>query len=180
VVIEVSPDACRKAAAVKSGLDRSPLGVETGANPATAFAWQVSFGRMSRGSRFWPQEYRQGDERRLPVYRFLRTRTRSDDEAADLTASAFERAPRSFPSYDAHQPALPWVLRIARNVAIDAARRRRPTGSLDDPTSYELAVDSDSPEAQYLHAERDAELRDLVYACPTWPEMPWPCAMAPA
>jgi hypothetical protein len=32
------------------------------------------------------------EECRLPVYRFLRSRTRSVDEAADLTASAFERA----------------------------------------------------------------------------------------
>jgi RNA polymerase sigma-70 factor (ECF subfamily) len=102
----------------------------------------------------------------LPVYRFLRSRTRSDDEAADLTAAAFERALRSFSSYDARQPALPWVLRIARNVAIDAARRRRPMSSFDDRSSSELPTDSDSPEAHYLHAERDAELRDLVYALP--------------
>ena len=103
---------------------------------------------------------------RLSVYRFLRSRTRSDDEAADLTASAFERALRSFPSYDARQPALPWVLRIARNVAIDAARRRRPVASLDDAARQEMPAESDSPEAQYLDAERDAELRDLVYALP--------------
>jgi RNA polymerase sigma-70 factor, ECF subfamily len=103
---------------------------------------------------------------RLPVYRFLRSRTRSDDEAADLTAGAFERALRSFASYDAGQPALPWVLRIARNVAIDAARQRRPMSSLDDRSSSEVPTDSDSPEAQYLHTERDAELRDLVYALP--------------
>jgi RNA polymerase sigma-70 factor (ECF subfamily) len=100
------------------------------------------------------------------VYRFLRSRSRSDDEAADLTATAFERAFRSFASYDALQPALPWVLRIARNLAIDAARRHRPLSRLDDASGYEMPTNSDSPEAHYLHAERDAELRALVYALP--------------
>ena len=106
------------------------------------------------------------EECRLPVYRYLRSRTRSDDEAADLTAATFERALRSFASYDARQPALPWVLRIARNVAIDAARRHRPVSSLDDRSGADGPPDSDSPEAQYLHAERDAELRALVFALP--------------
>jgi RNA polymerase sigma-70 factor (ECF subfamily) len=106
------------------------------------------------------------EECRLPVYRYLRSRSRSDDEAADLTATAFERAFRSLSSYDARQPALPWALRIARNVAIDASRRVRPIASLDDASGRDVAADSDSPEAQYLDAERDAELRDLVHALP--------------
>ena len=106
------------------------------------------------------------EECRLPVYRFLRSRSRSDDEAADLTATAFERAFRSFASYDARQPALPWVLRIARNVAIDAARRHRPMASLNDAPGGDMPANSDSPEVHYLDAERDAELRDLVHALP--------------
>lgn len=103
---------------------------------------------------------------RLPVYRYLRSRSRSDDEAADLTASAFERGLRSFAGYDARQPALPWLLRIARNVAIDAARRLRPMASLDEASSHVVPAESDSPEQHYLQAERDAELRDLVFALP--------------
>jgi RNA polymerase sigma-70 factor (ECF subfamily) len=38
--------------------------------------------------------------------------------------------------------------------------------SLDDRSSSEVPAGADSPEAHYLHAERDAELRDLVYALP--------------
>lgn len=106
------------------------------------------------------------EECRLPVYRFLRSRSRSDDEAADLAATAFERALRRFASYDARQVALPWLLRIARNVAIDAARRRRPMASLDDASSPDVRAQSDSPEEHYLQAERDAELRALVFALP--------------
>jgi Sigma-70, region 4 len=38
--------------------------------------------------------------------------------------------------------------------------------SLDDPSSSDPSADSNSPEQHYLHAERDAELRDLVFALP--------------
>jgi RNA polymerase sigma-70 factor, ECF subfamily len=103
---------------------------------------------------------------RLPVYRYLRSRSRSDDEAADLTAVTFERALRSFARYDPRQPALPWVLRIARNAAIDAARRLRPVASLDVDSGEDVRADTGSPEEQYLRAERDAELRALVFALP--------------
>ena len=106
------------------------------------------------------------EECRLPVYRFLRSRSRSEDEAADLTAATFERALRSFARYDARQPALPWLLRIARNAAIDAARRARPLASLDLTIDRDAQADSGSPEERYLRVERDAELRDLVFALP--------------
>jgi RNA polymerase sigma-70 factor (ECF subfamily) len=106
------------------------------------------------------------EECRLPVYRFLRSRCRSDDEAADLTASTFERALRSFGSYDASRAPLPWLLRIARNTAIDAARRLRPVASLEEVSDPAAPAESDSPEVRYLHAERDAELRRLVFGLP--------------
>ena len=105
-------------------------------------------------------------ECRLPVYRYLRSRSRSDDEAADLTAATFERVLRSFARYDPRQPALPWVLRIARNVAIDAARRLRAVASLDVDSADDVPAVTGSPEEQYLQAERDAELRALVFALP--------------
>ena len=61
---------------------------------------------------------------RLAVFRYLRTRTSSEDQAAELTAVAFERALIAMPRY---RPTgggfLAWLLRIARNAAIDAGRR---------------------------------------------------------
>ena len=61
---------------------------------------------------------------RLAVFRYLRTRTSSEDQAAELTAIAFERALTAMPRY---RPTgggfLAWLLRIARNAAIDAGRR---------------------------------------------------------
>jgi RNA polymerase sigma-70 factor (ECF subfamily) len=64
------------------------------------------------------------DRHRLAVFRYLRTRTSSADDAADLTAITFERALVAMPRY---RPTgggiLAWLLRIARNAAIDAGRR---------------------------------------------------------
>ena len=61
---------------------------------------------------------------RLSVYRYLRSRTTSDDDAIELTAVTFERALVAIPRYRARGGGLPaWLLRIARNAAIDAGRR---------------------------------------------------------
>ena len=64
------------------------------------------------------------ERHRLAVFRYLRTRTASEDHAAELTAVAFERALAAMPRY---RPTgggfLAWLLRIARNAAIDVGRR---------------------------------------------------------
>jgi RNA polymerase sigma factor (sigma-70 family) len=61
------------------------------------------------------------------VFRLVRRHTSDDDEAADLAAGAFERAFRSRASFDPRRGSfVTWLLRIARNHAIDVARRRRP------------------------------------------------------
>ena len=61
---------------------------------------------------------------RLSVFRYVRSRTRSDEDAAELTAVAFERALAAMSTY---RPigggVLAWLIRIARNAAIDAGRR---------------------------------------------------------
>jgi DNA-directed RNA polymerase specialized sigma subunit, sigma24 homolog len=75
---------------------------------------------------------------RLPVYRYLRSIAGSDDTAAELTAVAFERAFASFERFEASRPILPWLLRIARNVAIDRARRDRPTLRLEELPAAEV------------------------------------------
>jgi RNA polymerase sigma-70 factor, ECF subfamily len=69
---------------------------------------------------------------RLAVYRYLRARTRSDDEALDLAATTFERAFANLGRFRRRGGGVQaWLLRIARNTAIDAHRKRRPTVDLD-------------------------------------------------
>lgn len=61
---------------------------------------------------------------RLGKYRYLRAWGSSEDEAADLTASTFERAYRALSTSRPPEASRGWLVRIARNLAIDAARRR--------------------------------------------------------
>lgn len=103
---------------------------------------------------------------RLPVYRYLRTIAGSDDAAAELTAVAFERAFAAFGRLQAGRPVLPWLLRIARNAAIDGARRSRPLARLEEIAPYAQPAAATTPEEAALLTERDAELRALVAALP--------------
>jgi RNA polymerase sigma-70 factor, ECF subfamily len=61
-----------------------------------------------------------------PMYRYLRARTKTEEEAADLTQQVFLQAFTALPRFRSQGvPAAAWLFRIARNVAIDAHRRRR-------------------------------------------------------
>lgn len=103
------------------------------------------------------------ERHRLAVFRYLRTRTRSDDDAGELTAIVFERALRAIPRY---RPAgggfVAWLIRIARNVAIDTHRRG---------TAVPLAADlteifAMGPEERVLADEARASLLGAVQDLP--------------
>lgn len=101
---------------------------------------------------------------RLTVYRYLRARTGNEDDALDLTAVTFERAFRSLARYRAREAGVvAWLLRIARNAAIDAHRRRRPTVALNAALGplARAAVETDR-----LDVER-REVLDLVGRLPS-------------
>lgn len=104
------------------------------------------------------------DRHKLAVYRYLRARTQSDDEAGELTAVAFERALQAIPRYRPRGAGfLAWLLRIARNAAIDSHRRA---------PAARLAVDlidagrATSPEDAVLAAEARSALLTAVAALP--------------
>jgi RNA polymerase sigma-70 factor (ECF subfamily) len=95
----------------------------------------------------------------LHVFRYLRARVDSDDEAGELTAITFERAIRAhgrFRPQGGGERA--WLLRIARNAAIDAARSRR-----HSIVSSDLI---DAAPAAGASVERLAELRVLLADLP--------------
>lgn len=99
----------------------------------------------------------------LRVYRYIRAHAHSDDEAADLTQQVFLRALDNLPGYrDRGAPFAAWLFQIARNIAIDAARRRRPTIAWDAlPEALHPTTESDL-EATVLRDEALARLRALV------------------
>lgn len=101
---------------------------------------------------------------RLAVFRYVRTRTANEDDAAELTAIAFERALTAMPRYrSSGGGVLAWLLRIARNAAIDAGRRASTV-----PMVADLADErpSSSPEAAVLDAEAHAALAEAVNRLP--------------
>jgi RNA polymerase sigma-70 factor, ECF subfamily len=101
---------------------------------------------------------------RLAVFRYLRTRTANEDDAAELTAIAFERALTAMPRYrSSGGGVLAWLLRIARNAAIDAGRRTSTVPMLADLADERA---SSSPEAAVLDAERHAALAEAVNRLP--------------
>src|SRR5581483_12168401 len=66
------------------------------------------------------------------VYWYLRARTPSEEDAADLTQQVFLHALAALPRYrQQNVPFAAWLFRIARNVAIDFNRRRRATVTWD-------------------------------------------------
>ena len=101
---------------------------------------------------------------RTAVFRYVRLRSASDDDAAELTAVTFERALRAFGRFrpDGGGEAA-WLLRIARNAAIDAARQRsrRHDRRLDADVTVPGANSSDTPSL-----EDDVVLRALVAELP--------------
>lgn len=93
------------------------------------------------------------------VYRFCRTRTSNEDDAADLTQQTFIRAFSALGRYRAGSHGFaPWLFRIARNAATDAHRRTRHTVPLDDIADLPSDATTD-PAARALASDDLAGLR---------------------
>lgn len=100
---------------------------------------------------------------REAVFRYLRAMTGDDERALDLTATTFERA---FAELRAgRQPGLGWLLRTARNAAIDADRRAR-TAALFHLRFRPGEASALSPEEQTLEAEKARRIRQELAALP--------------
>lgn len=99
------------------------------------------------------------------VFRYLRARGAPEDLAADLTAVTFERALGHIHRYRPGDAGIaPWLLRIARNAYIDAARRRRPIASLDEASH--IPDPSRSPEDTAIAAEERQSVLALLATLP--------------
>jgi RNA polymerase sigma-70 factor (ECF subfamily) len=104
------------------------------------------------------------ERHRLAVYRYLRTRTRSDDDAGELTAIVFERALQAIPRYRPSGAGFAaWLIRIARNAAVDS-HRRAATAPLDiDLGDIRTAA---GPEERVLADEARSSLLAAVAGLP--------------
>ncbi len=100
---------------------------------------------------------------REAVFRYLRAISRDEDRALDLTAVTFERA---FGELRAgREPGIGWLLRTARNAAIDADRRARAAVLFHWHVATAAPV-APSLEDQMLRAEQAARLHAGLQALP--------------
>jgi RNA polymerase sigma-70 factor (ECF subfamily) len=102
---------------------------------------------------------------RLTVYRYARSRTSTEEDGIDLTAVTFERALGAIGRY---RPSgggfVAWLLRIARNAAIDHGRRARPV--VDLVADLEDRHPDHGPEAAALGRERRRALARALATLP--------------
>lgn len=104
------------------------------------------------------------DRHRLAVFRYLRTRTTSEDDTGELTAVAFERALAAIPRYRTSGGGfLAWLLRIARNAAIDAGRRASAVPLTADVPDERRSI---APEEMALASESRTTLAAAVNRLP--------------
>ena len=99
------------------------------------------------------------------IYAYLRSRTTSEEDAADLTQHVFVQALDALPRYRAQQATFgAWLFRIARNVAVDFHRRRRATVPWDlVPEALQPTAPTD-PATRLIEQESIARLRALFVA----------------
>jgi RNA polymerase sigma-70 factor (ECF subfamily) len=101
------------------------------------------------------------------IYRYLRARTASDEDAADLTQQVFVRVFDRLWQYHGRRGSFAtWLFSIARHAATDFHRSRRPTVALDGVTLDLQISDDHDPEADALQREALARLRPLLAALP--------------
>lgn len=97
------------------------------------------------------------------LYSYLRARTSSDDDAADLSQQVLTKAFEAFPRYqDRGTPFAAWLFRIARNVTTDAYRRRRPAVSWDRVPEAFVPAEAGDLETDFLRREACARVRTLL------------------
>jgi RNA polymerase sigma-70 factor (ECF subfamily) len=103
------------------------------------------------------------ERHRVAVFRYLRARTRNDEDAMDLASLTFERAFAGLGRFRRRDGGvLAWLLRIARNSAIDAHRRGRPTVDLAGAGTH---LGRAALEADRLGGETE-NILDLVHRLP--------------
>ena len=128
---------------------------------------------MSQEAR-WAIAARQGDETafakivqcfQAPVYR-LCARHLHGPEADDVAQETFVRAFVNMKRFAPDRPLLPWLLTIARNLALDRLRRRYPE---PDSMVVDKAADTDHASAETCAASRE-QMRALEQALAKLPE----------
>ena len=66
------------------------------------------------------------------IYNMVYQMVKNHEQTADVTQETFMKVYRALGSFDHSRDFRPWILKIARNTALNALRKNRPEPSLDD------------------------------------------------
>jgi RNA polymerase sigma-70 factor, ECF subfamily len=115
--------------------------------------------RWMRRAQHDPQAFAPLYERYFPrIYAYCWRRTRSTQDAEDLTSQIFAQALRALHTYRDGSTAA-WLFTIARHAVIDHMRRGRDLTALDD---LELSNDDDPVDAALILGDQIDHMRALV------------------
>lgn len=105
-------------------------------------------------------------QHRETLFHFLRSYCPDDDEALDLVALTFERALVALRSSGIKGPHLPWLLRVARNAAIDRHRRQGTRRRLLTALGRLPRATAPPTEVEVLEREGDRAFHQRLTALP--------------
>ena len=101
------------------------------------------------------------------VYGYVRSIVRDPHEAEDVTQQVFAKLMLVLPKYEQREtPFVAWMLRVARNVAMDHLRHRRPTPSEDVRGAESMLTGSDPSSSLAVKdalASLPADQREVVF-----------------
>jgi RNA polymerase sigma-70 factor (ECF subfamily) len=138
-------------------------------NPDALTGSEDSISRLRRGDLNALSELMTRYQHRM--YRFLLRLTQDPGMAEDLFQQTWLRVIEKIGRYDARRQFEPWLFSVARNLAIDYLRQRRPH-SLDAPDDWgaapldRLAADDQDPLEQLLEFERGSVLASALAELP--------------
>ena len=136
-----------------------PLGDGTAAQDIDATL--IAAAQIDRAA-FAPLYYRYRDR----IYAYLRTRTRTAEDAADLTQQVFVQALAALPRYrPGGAPFAAWLARIAHNLAATYHKRYRQTLTWDCMPEPLQPIASENVETYVLQREERMRLNEVLRTC---------------
>ena len=106
------------------------------------------------------------------IYNFVRRMVSDIDDAEDVTQEVFVKAFRNIRHYDGRAALVTWLFKIAANLCVDRARRRKRRGdavSLDERLASATLVPADprwNPEGLAVASEMRAALDAASHSAP--------------
>lgn len=144
------------------------------------FSAKEGMEEQQRQTREWVARYRKGqidalgelvEMYRCPLYAYILRMTEGQDDADEIFQEVWFRAIRSFPKYK-NDKLISWLFRIAHNLVIDRARKKKPGKSLDAPRE-DGSAESDhhpslgpTPDAQTAASDMGRRIQEEVGQLP--------------